>query len=201
MRFGLFLMLGLSIAFLTTPNAVSQAESLEETGKSPVESKFIPNGQIRMDLCPSSVHLVGRDDEMLRVSYSPELRKNDDVRIRIQVDGEKAGIRVTGCPHNNFDLTVEVPKSSNLYARMFAGQMQVSGINGDKDIELHAGQLTMELGKPEDYSHVDASVLSGQIEATAFNVSKGGLFRSFDVSGPGKYRVHAHVGAGQLELR
>ena len=39
MRFGLFLMLGLSIAFLTTPNAVSQAESLEETGKSPVESQ------------------------------------------------------------------------------------------------------------------------------------------------------------------
>ena len=138
---------------------------------------------------------------MLRVSYSPELRKNDDVRIRIQVDGEKAGIRVTGCPHNNFELTVEVPKSSNLYARMFAGQLQVSGINGDKDIELHAGQLTMELGKPEDYSHVDASVLSGQIEATAFNVSKGGLFRSFDRSGPGKYRVHAHVGAGQVELR
>ncbi len=201
MRFALILMLGLSAAFLATPNAVSQAENLEQTGKSPVEAKFIPNGQIAMDLCPSSVHLVGREDELLRVSYNSELRKDDDVRVRIQVNGEKAGIRVTGCPHNNFELTVEVPKSSNLYARMFAGQLQVSGINGDKDVELHAGQLTMELGKPEDYSHVDASVVSGQIEAAAFNVSKGGLFRSFDRSGPGKYHVHAHVGAGQVELR
>ncbi len=201
MRFALILMLGLSTTFLAMPNAVSQAENLEQTGKSPVEAKFIPNGQIGMDLCPSSVHLVGREDELLRVSYNSELRKNDDVRIRIQVNGEKAGIRVTGCPHNNFELTVEVPKSSNLYARMFAGQMEIAGINGDKDVELHAGQLTMELGKPEDYSHVDASVLSGQIEAAAFNVSKGGLFRSFDRSGPGKYHVHAHVGAGQVELR
>lgn len=201
MRFALFVVMGLSTALLTTPNALTQAENLEETGKSPVETKFIPNGQIRMDLCPSSVHLVGGDDEFVRVSYNSSLRKNDDVRIRIQVDGEKAGIRVTGCPHNNFELTVEVPKSSNLYARMFAGQMQVSGISGDKDVELHAGQLTMELGKPEEYAHVDASVLSGDIEASAFNISKGGLFRSFDRSGPGKYRVHAHIGAGQVEFR
>jgi len=84
---------------------------------------------------------------------------------------------------------------------MFAGEMNVNGISGDKDVELHAGQLTMELGKPEDYAHVDASVLSGDLEASAFDVSKGGLFRSFDRSGPGKYRVHAHVGAGQIELR
>jgi hypothetical protein len=201
MRFSPFLVIGLSTALMTAPSALTQAANLEETGKSPLETKFIPNGQIRMDLCPSSVHLVGGDDEFVRVSYNSSLRKNDDVRIRIQVDGEKAGIRVTGCPHNNFELTVEVPKSSNLYARMFAGEMQVSGISGDKDVELHAGQLTMELGKPEEYAHVDASVLSGDIEASAFNISKGGLFRSFDRSGPGKYRVHAHIGAGQVEFR
>jgi hypothetical protein len=201
MRLAPFFVMGLSTVLLSTPNALTQVANLQETGTSPVETKFIPNGQIRMALCPSSVHLIGRDDELLRVSYDAGLRKNDDVRIRIQVDGEKAGIRVTGCPHNNFELTVEVPKSSNLYARMFAGEMQVSGINGDQDVELHAGQLTLELGKPEEYSHVDASVLSGDIEAAAFNISKGGLFRSFDRSGPGKYRVHAHVGAGQLELR
>ena len=27
------------------------------------------------------------------------------------------------------------------------------------------------------------------------------LFRSFDQRGPGKYRLHAHVGAGQVDLR
>jgi len=48
---------------------------------------------------------------------------------------------------------------------------------------------------------VDASVNSGELNAAAFNVEKGGLFRSFSQSGPGKYRMHAHVGAGELDLR
>jgi len=98
-------------------------------------------------------------------------------------------------------MTVEVPKTSNLYVRMFAGQMNVSDITGDKDVELHAGQLNMDIGKPEDYFRVEASVLTGSVEASAFNVSKGGLFRSFEHGGPGKYRLHAHVGAGEIDLR
>ena len=53
----------------------------------------------------------------------------------------------------------------------------------------------------EEYARVDASVNSGQINASAFAVEKGGLFRSFDQRGSGKYRLHAHVGAGQVDLR
>jgi hypothetical protein len=124
-----------------------------------------------------------------------------EVRVRIQVSGDQAAIRVTGCPHNNFQLRIEVPKTSDLYARMFAGDMKIDGIRGDKDVEIHAGNLTMEIGRPEENGHVDASVVTGQLQASAFDVSKGGLFRSFDRRGPGKFRIHAHVGAGQLELR
>jgi hypothetical protein len=46
-----------------------------------------------------------------------------------------------------------------------------------------------------------ASVNSGELNARTFDVEKGGLFRSFERSGPGKYRLHAHVGAGELDLR
>lgn len=201
MRLALLLVLGIETALLLVGSGVAQTENIEVRGKSPVEARFLPEGHIRMSLCPGAVHLVGRDDSLLRVSYETHSGGDEDVHIRVQVSGEEAGIKVTGCPHNNFQLTVEVPKSSNLYVRMFAGEMNVNGISGDKDVELHAGQLNMELGKPEDYAHVDASVLSGDLEASAFDVSKGGLFRSFDRSGPGKYRVHAHVGAGQIELR
>jgi hypothetical protein len=174
MRLALLLVLGFGAAFLLVQNAVAQTENIEVRGKNPVEA---------------------------RVSYQTHSGRDEDVHVRVQVSGEEAGIRVTGCPHNNFQLTIEVPRSSNLYVRMFAGEMNVNGITGDKDVELHAGELNMELGKPEDYAHVDASVLTGDLEASAFDVSKGGLFRSFDRSGPGKYRVHAHVGAGQIELR
>jgi len=67
-------------------------------------------------------------------------------------------------------------------------------------VELSFGDLTIE-ANPEDYAHVDASVYSGDLDAEPFAISKGGLFRSFEKRGPGKYRLHAHVGAGELMLK
>jgi hypothetical protein len=178
--------------------AWAQDVRIEEVGKSPVEAKFPAGGQIRMDLCPGGIELVGTDDQVVRVSYHPE---RDDVRVRINASGDRGDLKLSGCPRNNFKVRIEIPKSTGLYVRMMAGQLDVQDITGDKDVELHFGQLNLDVGKPEQYGHVDASVNSGQLEAGAFNVSKGGLFRSFDQTGPGKYRLHAHVGAGQVELR
>jgi len=59
----------------------------------------------------------------------------------------------------------------------------------------------MDVGNPEDYSYVEASVTSGGIEAVPFGEDHGGLFRSFHKTGNGKYKLHAHVGAGDLNLR
>jgi len=184
---------GMSAAIVT-----AQETNIEAKGKSPLEAKFVQNGRVRLDLCPSGSEIVGTDDSAVRVSFHPE---PDSVRVRIRVDGDRADVKITGCPHNNFQARIEIPKSSALYARMFAGQLDVRGVDGDKDAEVTFGQLNIDMGKPETYAHVDASVSSGQVNATSFDVSKGGLFRSFDHNGPGKYRVHAHVGAGQVDLR
>ncbi|HTW57454.1 MAG TPA: hypothetical protein VMD99_04965 [Terriglobales bacterium] len=194
----LFVLLTLTSSLLSAQDSKVDG-TIEEVNQSPVEAKFASGGKVRMDLCPSAVELIGRDDNRVRVSYFPE--HDENVKVRIDVFGDRADLRVSGCPHNNFQMTVEVPKSSDLYVRMFAGQMDLWGITGDKDVEMYAGQLTMDVGDPKDYGQVTASVLSGDLEATAFNVSKGGLFRSFAQTGPGKYRLHAHVGAGQLEIR
>ncbi|HET9308296.1 MAG TPA: hypothetical protein VFO46_19920 [Candidatus Sulfotelmatobacter sp.] len=176
----------------------AQDATIEKIGKSPVETKFGSGGRIRMDLCSSGIDVIGKESGQLRVSYDAG---RGDVKVRIRVSGDRAELRVTDCPRNNFRVTIEVPKSSALYVRMFAGELNVKDVTGDKDVVLHFGQLTMDVGKPDSYARVDASVNSGDLEASAFNISKGGLFRSFDRSGPGTYRVHAHVGAGQLELR
>jgi len=48
---------------------------------------------------------------------------------------------------------------------------------------------------------VEASVTTGSIDASAFGGSRDGLFRSFQKSGNGKYRLVAHVGAGDLTLK
>lgn len=196
MRTVLLALLGLCPAFV-----FAQGTKIEELGKSPVEVKFSAGGQVHMDLCSSGIELRGVDENVLRVSYWPEGGRTGDVRVRLETRGNRGDIKVVGCPHNNFQMKIEVPKASNLYVRMFAGELKVSGLTGDKDVQLHAGQLTMEIGEASDYAHVDASVSSGELDARPFDVEKGGLFRSFERSGPGKYRLHAHVGAGELDLR
>ena len=188
----------IAFIFMCTAFLRAQDVNIDRSGDSSVEAKFATGGRIRMDICPSGAEVVGTIDSAIRVSYHPE---RDDVRVRLRVSGDRAELKITGCPHNNFHAKIEIPKSSALYARMFAGQMDVIDVTGDKDVEVSFGQLNMDVGQPELYAHVDASVNSGQVQASAFGVNKGGIFRSFDRSGPGKYRVHAHVGAGQVDLR
>ncbi|HXU14938.1 MAG TPA: hypothetical protein VN708_07395 [Terriglobales bacterium] len=188
----------LLLVTFSTGALISQDKKVEETGKSPVVTKVSSGGRIRMELCSSGIELLGHEEDTLRVSYDPE---RGNVKVRIQVAGDQTELSVRDCPRNNFTLRVEVPKSTALYIRMFAGELNVRDVVGDKDVELHFGQLSMDVGKAEDYHRVSASVNSGELDAPAFNVSKGGLFRSFAQTGSGKYRLHAHVGAGELDLR
>lgn len=188
----------LALILLSVAPVFAQEANVDEMGKSPVESKFVSGGRIRMELCSSGIEIVGTDKSAVRVSYYPE---REGVRVRLQIAGDRADLRLTGCSRHNFQARIEIPKTSALYVRMMAGQLDVREVNGDKDLELSFGQLNVDVGKSEDYARVDASVNSGQIDADAFGVNKGGLFRSFDQQGPGKYKLHAHVGAGQVDLR
>ena len=198
MRTALLALLVLTPTLLIAQEAKPHDVTIEQTGKTPVEAKFAPGGRVRLQLCSSGVQLEGSSDDAVRVSYHPG---DNDVKVRLQIFGDQADLRVTDCPSNNFKMTIEVPKSSDLYVRMFAGDMEISGISGDKDVRLRAGELSMEIGAPADCALVSASVTSGSLTATAFDVAKGGLFRSFEWTGPGKYRVRAHVGTGDLQLR
>jgi hypothetical protein len=121
--------------------------------------------------------------------------------VRFERLENSADLDISGGPKNDIVITVEVPRATALFVRMPAGHMEISDITGDKDVELHAGELIVGVGNPADYSHVDASVISGGIEAPPFGEDHGGLFRSFHKNGNGKYKLHAHVGAGDLSLR
>jgi len=188
----------LVLLILGAASLSAQETRIEEVGKNPVEAKFAAGGHIRMSLCSSGTTIIGRDEPGIRVSMNPD---REDFKVRMRIDGNRADLKVTGCGHNNFQVRIEIPKSSGLYVRMMAGQLDMQDVTGDKDVELSFGQLNLDVGKAEEYARVDASVNTGEISASAFNVEKGGLFRSFDQKGPGTYRLHAHVGAGEVDLR
>ena len=188
----------LALLFLSAPVVFAQDAKVDRTGESPVEAKFSPGGRIRMDICSGGIDLVGIDEPVVRVSYHPP---GGDIRVQIKVSGGRADLRLSGCPSNNFRARVELPKSSELYVRMFAGQLTVDDVTGDKDMGLTFGQIIIDAGRPDNYARVTASVNSGAIDADAFEVHKGGLFRSFDRSGSGSLMLRAHIGAGQIVIR
>jgi len=167
------------------------------------EARFQPGGEMRLQIRSADIEVTGSDSPLVRVTC--ELNRDEEARninIRFSADGNSGRLRVHGGPNDNVKIRIEVPRSSNLFVRAPAGDLTVSGVTGDKDVEIHAGDLTISVGNPADYKHADASVWAGDLSASAFGVTKDGLFRSFDKdNASGKYRLHAHVGAGDLILK
>lgn len=188
----------LGFAFSLFLASSGQAQSMAPLTS--LERDASSGGTIRLRLSAGGYRIRASRDNKIRVRWSTS-REEDlaSVRVDVEVHGKEARIRTRG-PSNNFQVEIEIPASSDVYARLPAGELRIEGIEGSKDIESHAGDLDIDVGKPGSYSHVDASVLAGDLDASPFHVSKGGLLRSFSWHGGGSYRLHAHVGAGELRL-
>lgn len=156
-----------------------------------------------MRLRSGDIEVKGVDAPVVRVSC--ELKHNEDARdvtITFKASGRTGDLDIHGGPHNDIRFRIEVPRHSHLFVRSPAGDLRVTGVTGDKDVEIHAGDLIIEVGNPADYRHADASIYAGDLTASAFGVTKDGLFRSFNKeNSAGKYRLHAHVAAGDLILK
>jgi len=162
-----------------------------------LERPFAAGGRVTMDLSAGEYEISGSPDNRVRLEWDADDR--DDVDNRLTVQGTEARVSTDG-PSNHFRVRIQVPARSNLYVRLTAGELTIKGIEGDKDVELHAGELDIDVVRPEDYGHVDAKIWAGEIHASAFRITKEGLFRSFDWNGTGKYRLHAHLKAGEMRL-
>lgn len=195
--------LGFLVA-LWAPLAMGQTKRMEATNlpDHPFQVDYPSGSQLKLQLRSGDFRVVGGSGNKVSVRVdAKDLEKAREVRVTFDRSAQSAALRVSGGPRNDIQITVEVPKDTGLYVRMPAGQLEISDVTGDKDVQLHAGELIVHVGRPEDYSHVDASVTTGGLEAPPFNEDHGGFFRSFHKSGNGKYRLHAHVGAGDLTLR
>jgi len=162
---------------------------------------FAPRGQLDLRIRPAEIHVIGSDEGriVVRVAGKQGL-DSKDVQARFEKHGNSGVLEITGGPRNDVTITVQVPKESNLVVQVFAGDVEIRDVVGDKDVELNFGSLRIGVGDATGYSSVKASVSSGEIDAKPFGESRGGLFRSLEKSGNGKYKLKAYVGAGRLSL-
>ena len=171
---------------------------LSQISGSPVVKDFVSGGKIKIALESGGYDIRPSTDHHIRIRWNEASGKG--VKVTATADGKFAELRVENTPHN-FHATIEVPAEADLSIRMTAGALTVSGIRGDKDIESNAGDVTVDVGKSDDWSQVDASITAGDLAAPAFATSKGGLFRSLHWRGPGRYRLRVTLWAGNIFLR
>lgn len=193
--------LGIALCFASlAPSALGVQD---DTCKVPFEAEFKPGGKLHLQIRPGNIEITGVDASAVRVSCElgrPEDAKN--VIITFESNGNSGNLRIRGGPNHDVRFRIEVPRQTHLFVRSPAGDLKVSAVTGNKDIELYAGDLTIAVENADDYAYTEASVWAGDLHARAFGVHKGGLFRSFKrENARGKYRLHAGLWAGDLTLK
>ncbi len=194
--------LALLAALVSTPLALSVAarDDKDFQFSNALERTFTSGGVVRLDLSAGDHRILKGADDRVRVSWHTRTAEQmEEARVRTRVKGNEAIVRTWG-PGKGFRVDIQLPRRSDLYLRMTAGNLSIAGIEGHKDVRLRAGNLDIEVDDPRQYRRVDASVTAGDLLARSFGVSTGGLFRSFSRRGTGTFELRARLWAGNLQL-
>lgn len=191
-----------AVALLASPIHAGQDPS-SSSGSSglPVDKPFAKGGTIRMQLAAGDYRISGRAEDRIRVSWRADRPgQAERLRANAEITGTRAVIATAGFK-NGIHFTIDVPARSDIDIDLSAGDLEVRGIEGNKRVESWAGDIAIDIGQPDQYKRVDASVRAGDLSARPFNVMKGGLFRSFSWTGSGAYSLQVKLFAGDLTLR
>ena len=188
----------LSAALVVAPLALTAYQDALPPAQ--VEKAFAQGGVVYFDLAAGEYNLRGSNLNTIRANWQTR-RPSDAVRARVDVvvDGTTARIQSRG-PKDGFRVDIDLPQRTHLDLNLSAGELRISSIEGHKNLSVWAGEITVEVGDPSLYKHVDAAVRMGELDARAFDVSKGGLLRSFVRDGTGKYTFRARLFAGELVM-
>jgi hypothetical protein len=160
-----------------------------------------PSWPLQIELGSGDYQIVASASDSIAVTYD-ETNPGALGNLKVQIDSGHGQnhLKIAG-PKSNFHAVIEVPRKTDLRVRMSAGGLTIGDVEGNKDIEVVAGNLKLNSLRPQDYAEADFSVRIGDVYAPLFKTAKTGLLRSFKTAGPGKYHLHAHVGIGDMTLR
>jgi hypothetical protein len=190
-----------ALAVVAVTLLAASVSAFQSTTGIAVEKPFAPGGTITMKLAAGDYTINGRSEDKIRVSWRVD-HAEDAASVKAEADlhGTTALVATVGGKHGAH-FTIDLPARSNIDLSLSAGDLEIRGIEGSKKVDSWAGDVSIEVGKPELYRDVEASVRAGDLTARPFNVSTGGLFRSFKWSGKGAYSLSVKLFAGDLTLR
>ena len=190
----------LALTVLLTTGIWAAAAAQDATTPGLREQAFKVGGRVSLDLSAGGYTVKGSNDDMIRVRWrTGDPNEMSRASADIAVQGTSATIRTRG-PQNRFKVEIELPRRTDVQLSLSAGDLDMIGLEGNKDVSMWAGDLTIEVGEGTQYRQVDASVRFGEISPVPFGRSKGGIFRSFHWTGSGQYTINARLFAGDLKL-
>src|SRR5215471_1746082 len=129
-----------TLALITLPVVAKDKTEISERGIPHFEAQIPVGAKVALHLRSGDIRIVGSEDGKVSVDISGRNKdKIEDLRYRLTSSGGNAELHVSGGPRDDFAMEVHVPRNSELYARIFAGEVTVENIPGNKDIELSAG--------------------------------------------------------------
>lgn len=192
---------GVALGVTILAASIAAAPPLQSTFGQPVDKPFAKGGVIRMQLAAGDYRITGSSDEKIRIEWRADRAdQTTNLKADASIQGTTAVIATSGFK-SHVHFTIGVPARSDLEIDLSAGDLEVRGIEGNKRVDSWAGDVSIDVGQPDQYRSVDASVRAGDLNAQPFNVSKGGLFRSFSWKGKGPYSLAVKLFAGDLTLR
>lgn len=169
----------------------------QRNGPNQFEAAFNPGGNVSLDLSAGGYEIRGTTDKQVRVQI--DSGDANDVRCRMSVNGSRAKVEIEGPANNNFRATIYVPERTDLNVDQTIGDMEISGVEGNKSLGLGIGRIHVEVPNDSPLPTFDGSVTLGGLRATNWHVEKGGFFRSFYTRSNAPYSITAHVDIGDLE--
>lgn len=166
-----------------------------------IERAFPSGGSVGLDLSAGGYVIRGTPDEVIRVRWRTR-SDSDAARVanEVVVEGKSATIRTRG-PRDGFTVEIDLPQRTDIDLNLSAGDLKVRGLEGNKAVSMWAGDALIEVGNPDLYRQVDATVRMGDLTLQPFGLGNtGGLFRSRSWTGPGQYTIKASLTAGDLKL-
>jgi hypothetical protein len=198
MRTALF---GVAVALGTLAVSTAASPVFQSTSGQPIDKPFAKGGVIRMKLAAGDYRISGSSDDKIRVEWRADRADQaSNLKAAADIQGTTALI-FTSDFKNGVHFTIGVPARSDIDIALSAGDLEIRGVEGNKRVESWAGDVKIDVGRPEQYRSVEASVRAGDLNARPFNVSKGGLLRSFTWTGKGPYSLVVKLFAGDLTLR
>lgn len=188
----------ISLAFTMMMAAMVAAQA--QTPTNSIGRPWAAGGRFEMKLAAGDYEIRPGADDRVLVTWTGGDDAKADLKVTLTATEKLGKLVIKNTPHSNFHVRIELPQTCDVRVRLSAGNLEFGSIKGSKDIESHAGNLDLSVGNPSDYAKVNASVRVGDLVSSAFDISKAGFFRRFNWAGPGTYKLHVHVGAGNINL-